>query len=63
ILALVSPLVFLVLYGMVRGPVGPSDLVATTLPRAIYDTMIAAVLAPLAVFAETRLREQERVDW
>lgn len=63
ILALFSPLLFLVIYGMVRGPVGPADLVGTTVPRALYDTAIAAVLAPVAVLLQTRFGDQERVDW
>lgn len=63
VLALLSPLAFLLVYGMVRGPVGASELLSTTIPRAIYDTLIAAAIAPLAVLLQTRFGDQERVDW
>jgi len=35
----------------------------TVLPPAIYDTMLAAVIGPLAIAVVAKRQAQERVDW
>jgi len=46
-----------------RGPVGITDPAGTFLPGALYDTVIAALVGPLAVAIVLKRREAERVEW
>ncbi len=45
------------------GPISLHDPVRTLLPGVMYDTVIAAIVGPLAVSLRVRHLEQERVDW
>ncbi len=63
VLALLSPVLFVVIYGMLRGPIPANDPIAMSLPRAVYDALIAAALAPLGILLQTRFGEQDRIDW
>ena len=62
-LALVSPLMFLVIFGMLRGPIAAADPVSTSVPRATYDALLAAAIAPLVIILQRRFGEQDRIDW
>jgi rod shape-determining protein MreD len=41
----------------------PGSSLDAVIPSAIYDTVLAAVVGPLAVAIAIRRRETERVDW
>ena len=49
--------------GALRGTGGVEDPVAVLVPGAVYDTVLALFLGPLAVALHDRRAEQERVDW
>ncbi len=61
--SVVNALLFLVVNGALRGPIAAPDPVGTLLPGAIYNTLIAALLGPPAVFAIMRRQNRERLDW
>ena len=63
IFAIVNALLFLVVYSALRGPIAAADPVAAVLPGAIYDTVIAAVVGPLAVAIVARRQDRERLTW
>jgi rod shape-determining protein MreD len=63
LMSVVVPLLFLAVYGALRGPVPASDPLVTVLPDAVYNTILAALIAPPAVYAHRRYFEQDRVDW
>ena len=60
---LVAPLLFLVVYGALRGPIPVDEPFVSVLPDAIYDAGLALVVGPLAVYAHARYFEKERIDW
>jgi len=59
----VSPLLFLVVYGALRGPIPAPEPLAAVVPDAVYNTIVAALIGPLAVYAHRRYFEQDRIDW
>lgn len=61
--AVVNALLFLVVYGALRGPIPASDPIAAVLPAAIYDAAIAALIGPLAVALIARRQDRDRLDW
>ena len=61
--SLASPLIFLVVYGALRGPIPVEQPFVTILPDALYNTAIAVVVGPLAVYAHARYFEKDRIDW
>lgn len=63
LLSFVYSLIVIFLYQALSGPVAIQDPLMTLLPGAIYDAVIAAAVAPLAVAFRMRRLEQERVDW
>jgi rod shape-determining protein MreD len=63
ILAVVNALLFLVIYGALRGPIPAPDPLSSIVPAAIYDALIAAVVGPLAVALLARRQDRERLDW
>jgi rod shape-determining protein MreD len=63
IFAIVNALLFLVVYGALRGPIPVSDPLAVILPAAIYDAAIAAVIGPVAVAVIARRQDRDRLDW
>jgi len=62
IFSLVYSLTFFALYSALRGPTPLADPVAV-IPGAIYDSVVATIVGPLAVAVALRRREAERVDW
>ena len=56
-------LLLLVLFNALAEPIVVEDPVNLILPGAIYDTVLAAILGPLAVAVHDRRLDQERVDW
>lgn len=64
--AICSPvyfLTFVALYSALRGPVPLADPLAAAIPSAVYDTVLAALVGPLAVAVVLRRREADRMDW
>jgi rod shape-determining protein MreD len=51
------------LYRALGGPIAIADPLATVLPGVIADTVLAAIVGPLAVALRVRRLEAERVDW
>lgn len=51
------------LYRALGGPIAIEDPLATVLPGVIADTVLAAIVGPLAVALRVRRLEAERVDW
>lgn len=63
LLSFVYSLTVILLYSALSGPVSMPDPLATLLPGAVYDAVLATAVAPLAVALRARRLEQERVDW
>lgn len=63
IFSFVNSLLLLVIYGALRTPIPAPDPIPTLLPGVLYDTVIAALIGPLAIAARDRHVDQERADW
>jgi rod shape-determining protein MreD len=63
VFSLVNSLLLFVVYGALRAPIPTTDPIGALLPGAAYDTILAALLGPLAISLHDRRAEQERVDW
>jgi len=63
IVSFVNSIVLLGILSALQGPVPLTDPISAVLPGAVYDTVLAAILGPLAVAMVDRRREAERVDW
>jgi len=61
--SVVNALLFLVVYGALRGPIPAPDPVGSVLPAALYDAVIAAIVGPTVVAILSRRQERERLDW
>jgi rod shape-determining protein MreD len=46
-----------------RGPIPMDDAIASWVPGAILNTLIACLVAPLVVRVHSRLTDRERIDW
>ena len=56
-------LVLLILFNALVEPIAVEDPLSVLVPGALYDTVLAAVLGPLAVAVHDRRMDQERMDW
>ncbi len=63
ILSFVYSMLVAILNSALATPLGLSDPAGVLLPGALYDTILAALIGPLAVALKVRRLEQERVDW
>jgi rod shape-determining protein MreD len=64
VFAVVNSMLFLVVYGALRGPLPVADPIGEVLPDVIYTTVVAAIIGPLAVVVATRRRRgSDRIDW
>jgi rod shape-determining protein MreD len=61
--SLLSSALFLVLFGALREPVPVADPIRAILPDAIYSTVVAAIVGPIAIAVRQRAAERERVAW
>jgi rod shape-determining protein MreD len=52
-----------VTYSALRAQIPASDPAAVLVPGIAYDTVLAALVGPLAIAVRDRRGEQERVDW
>ena len=63
LLSLVYSMTLFLLLGALGSSVTSSDPVAALIPGAIYDTLIAVIVGPLAVATHDRYIDEERADW
>jgi rod shape-determining protein MreD len=63
VLSFVTSLLQLVVYGALRAPIPDPEPIRTLVPGVLYDTVVAALVGPLAVSLWDRRREPERADW
>lgn len=63
VFSVVNALLFLVVYGALRGPIPAADPLSAVLPAAIYDAVLAAIIGPVAVAVLARRDHRERLDW
>lgn len=61
--SLIYSMLLLVTSAALQGPVGIADPLRTFLPGAVLDTVLAALVGPLAVAIQQKRREAERVEW
>jgi rod shape-determining protein MreD len=63
VLSLLYSMVSFALMSALRSPLPISDPLAVVLPSTIYDTILAAIIGPLAISIHDRRMQVERVDW
>ena len=63
VFAVVNALLFLAIYGALRGPIEVPDALGTVLPAAVYDTVLAALIGPALVALIARRQDRDRLDW
>lgn len=63
VFSLVNSVLVFVLISAIRTPIPVADPLDVLLPGAVYDTVVAALVGPLAISIHDRATEQERVDW
>jgi rod shape-determining protein MreD len=63
VFSLVNSVLVYVLISALRTPIPASDPIATLLPGALYDTVVAAIAGPLAISIHDRASDQERPEW
>jgi hypothetical protein len=51
------------LLGALGSSAAAHDPIGTLLPGVAYDTVVAALVGPLAIAVHDRYVEEERVDW
>jgi rod shape-determining protein MreD len=63
LLSLLYSMILFVAYNALRTPIPVADPVGVLLPGVVYDTILAALIGPLAISIHDRHREAERMDW
>ena len=63
LLSLAYSMILYAAFTSLRSPIPVADPVATLLPGAAYDTVLAALIGPLAISIHDRHTETERMDW
>jgi rod shape-determining protein MreD len=63
ILSFVYSMSLLITIGALRTQVAVDDPIGVLAPGAIYDTVLAALVGPLAIALHDRRVAQERMDW
>jgi rod shape-determining protein MreD len=63
VLSFVNSLLLLVVYGALRAPIPDPEPLRTLLPGVLYDTVLAALVGPLAISLWDRRRDADRADW
>ena len=62
-LSLAYSLILFLAFNALSARIPVSDPVSVLLPSVIYDTVLAALIGPLAVSVHDRRTETERIDW
>jgi rod shape-determining protein MreD len=63
LLSLFYSMTLYVAFNALRAPIPVADPVAMLLPGVVYDTILAALIGPLAISIHDRRMETERLDW
>ena len=63
LLSLFYSMILYVAFNALRTPIPVGDPISLLLPGAAYDTLLAALIGPLAISIHDRRVEAERVDW
>jgi rod shape-determining protein MreD len=63
LLSLAYSMILYAAFTALRSPIPVADPIAVLVPGAAYDTVLAALLGPLAVSIHDRRTEAERIDW
>jgi rod shape-determining protein MreD len=63
LLSLFYSMTLYVAFNALRTPIPVSDPIAILLPGVVYDTILAALIGPLAISIHDRRAETERIDW
>jgi rod shape-determining protein MreD len=63
LLSLFYSMTLYVAFNALRTPIPVADPIAILLPGVVYDTILAALIGPLAISIHDRRAETERLDW
>lgn len=63
LLSLFYSMTLFVAFNALRTPIPVDDPVGMLLPATIYDTVLAALIGPLAISIHDRRADVERMDW
>lgn len=63
LLSLAYSMILFVALNALRTPIPVADPIEILLPGVVYDTVLAALIGPLAISIHDRRVETERVDW
>lgn len=63
LLSLFYSMILFVAFNALRTPIPVADPITLFLPGAVYDTVLAALIGPLAVSIHDRRADAERIDW
>lgn len=63
LLSLLYSMILFVAFSALRTPIPVADPIEVLLPGVVYDTVLAALIGPLAISIHDRRTETERVDW
>jgi rod shape-determining protein MreD len=63
VISLAYSMILFVAFNALSARIPVTDPVGVLLPTVIYDTVLAAMIGPLAVSIHDRRLDQERVDW
>jgi rod shape-determining protein MreD len=63
VLSIAYSMMLFTLISALRAPLPITDPLGIVLPGAVYDTILATIIGPLAVSVHDRRAQRERVDW
>jgi rod shape-determining protein MreD len=63
LLSLVYSMILLVTFNALRAPIPVADPLSVLLPGVVFDSVLAALIGPLAISIHDRRTESERLDW
>jgi rod shape-determining protein MreD len=63
LLSLFYSMTLLVTFNALQTPITIADPISVLLPGVVYDTVLAALIGPLAISIHDRRADSERVDW
>ena len=63
LLSLFYSMTLYVAFNALRTPIPVADPIAILVPGMVYDTILAALIGPLAISIHDRRAETERLDW
>ena len=63
LLSLFYSMILYIAFNALRTPIPVADPIAILLPGVVFDTILAALIGPLAISIHDRRTETERLDW